>query len=115
MKSNFYEKMIKTDDKNKKLLLEKMSNLLDESINAFIEKRKRDVNENKIKFDKNNLLSKLKEDMNYIQIECNDVQRSYLRHRNERIIRIRNMIQVLEEESENLNRLFENNNSEMLG
>ena len=114
MKSKFYEKVIKTDDKNQNILLDKMSDLLDESMNVFIEKRKRDINENKERSDENSLSSK-KEEINLRQNECNDFQRNFSRLRNERIIRIRNMIQALEEESESLNRLIEVNNTEIVG
>ena len=45
MKSNFYEKIISFKDENEKIKINKMSQLLDESIGSFIEFRKRNLDE----------------------------------------------------------------------
>ena len=51
MKSNFYEKLYSSEDKNKKILMDKMSKLLDESISECIDLRQRQINENKTKIE----------------------------------------------------------------
>ena len=45
MKSNFYEKIIPIENEKKLSQLNKMSKLLDESINSFINLRKRQLND----------------------------------------------------------------------
>ena len=97
MNSKFYERVIKIEDENQKILLNNMSNFLDKSINDFIEKRKRDVYIKK--YDEKSK-SKKKEDIDLLQNENNGFRIfSIRRYRNQRIIRTRNMIRSLEEES----------------
>ncbi len=55
MKSNFYEKIISFKDENDKIKINKMSQLLDESIDYFIKFRKRNFDE----FNNNDLKLKL--------------------------------------------------------
>ena len=55
MKSNFYEKIISFKDENEKIKINKMSQLLDESIDFFIKFRKRNFDE----FNNNDLKIKL--------------------------------------------------------
>ena len=55
MKSNFYEKIISFKDENDKIKVNKMSQLLDESIDYFIKFRKRNFDE----FNNNDLKLKL--------------------------------------------------------
>ena len=116
MKSNFYEKLYSTEDKNKKILMDKMSKILDESINQCIDLRQRQVDENNSK-SINNSGKKPKKDI----ILNQRVYNLFSRHvesnqRQRRFERIRNMINYLEEESEQLYRLIENNNfTEIVG
>ena len=114
MKSNFYEKIISTEDKNKKLLLDKMSNLLDESIKECMDLRERQANEEKIKFIEKTS-QKPKERRHLIRQRININYRIDHSQNNERIQRLRNLIHFFEEESESLNRLIENNNVETIG
>ena len=86
MKSNFYEKLYSTEDKNKKILMDKMSKILDESISECIDLRERQKKENKeIEIEYNSMRNKIKNRHN-----C---------QRNSRIERIRNMFLFLEEDS----------------
>ena len=111
MKSNFYEKLIKNEDKNKKIKIEKMSKLLDESINECINLRERQTKERILK-PAEEIKLKFKEIINLSRREeLNNNNFFNSSRRNERIQRIRNMINLLEEETENLNRLIENNNT----
>ena len=65
MNSNFYEKLIPLENKEKRELLNKMSKLLDESINDFIKLRERNTNEiSNINKSINELLKKPKNNNN---------------------------------------------------
>ncbi len=121
MKSNFYEKIISFKDENDKIKINKMSQLLDESIDSFIEFRKRNLDElnnadlkvkliikdNELESSQRNILSI---DDNSSTRHMRSIRQTYLSHA-ARLGRIRD----LEEENENLNRLIENNNIEVIG
>ena len=121
MKSNFYEKIISLKDENEKMKIDKMSQLLDESINAFIEFRKRNSDElndpnikvkiinkdNEFDSSRRNILSF---DDNSSSRHMRNIRQTYLNHA-ARLGRIRD----LEEENENLDRLIENDNIEVIG
>ena len=109
MKSNFYEKLYSSEDKNKKILMDKMSKLLDESISECIDLRQRQINENKTKIENDSDNKPIKN-----IIMDNNIHHLYdYNHRNSRIERIRNMFHYLEEESETLRRLIENTNNNL--
>ena len=115
MKSNFYEKLITNVDKNKKLKIEKMSRLLDESINQCMNLRERQAREIKLN-PAEEIKIKIKESINLIRREeLNSNSFFNSTRRNERIQRIRNMIFLIEEETESLNRLMRINNIETVG
>ena len=109
MEPNFYENIVPKEDKEQKELIKRMSKLLDESLDSFIELRKRQKNEkvNIIKIDsklhKSSILDLF---FRLPHIGGNDNNSSYHRiaNRFERLERIRNM----QEETENLERLIEN-------
>ena len=120
MKSNFYEKVVPIENENKRKLLDNISKLLDESIDTFINLRQRQQDE----LNNTDLKSKLIK--KYIEFESS--QRNQSRNNNSnnvtRIIRQRlglnnaarhERIRNLEEETENLYRLIENNNIEEIG
>ena len=119
MKSNFYETIISLKDENEKIKMNKMSQLLDESIDSFIELRKKCFEEAnpdskiEIKF-KNELESSIRNilssDDNSSSRHMRSIRQTNLSHA-ARLERIRD----LEEENENLNRLIENDNTEIIG
>ena len=112
MEPNFFEKLISEKDKEKKDLVKKMSELLDDSLDTFISLRKRKSQENlDIKL-KNDKIIKLR------SMEMNDNEDTHFfgtsnRHLNRlaRLARIRNM----QEETEDLERLIERENIEVVG
>ena len=125
MKSNFYEKIIPIENEEKRKLLNKMSMLLDESIEDLINLRQRENSE------LNNIKLKLMDKYNEFILlqsnssinERNNNNRNNLINNNNRLLehfglnraarleRIRNM----EEETEELNRLIENDMIEVIG
>ena len=125
MKSNFYEKIIPIENEEKRKLLKKMSMLLDESIEDLINLRQRENSElNNIKLklmDKYNEFISLQSNSSIN--ERNNNNRNNLINNNNRLLehfglnraarleRIRNM----EEETEELNRLIENDMIEVIG
>ncbi len=125
MKSNFYEKIIPIENEEKRKLLNKMSMLLDESIEDLINLRQRENSElNNIKLklmDKYNEFISLQSNSSIN--ERNNNNRNNLINNNNRLLehfglnraarleRIRNM----EEETEELNRLIENDMIEVIG
>ena len=125
MKSNFYEKIIPIENEEKRKLLKKMSMLLDESIEDLINLRQRENSElNNIKLklmDKYNEFISLQSNSSIN--ERNNNNRNNIINNNNRLLehfglnraarleRIRNM----EEETEELNRLIENDMIEVIG
>ena len=117
MKSNFYEKIIPIENEQKRLLINKMSTLLDESLDAFINLRQRQINEQddlKLK-----MLKEYKELISSQRIDESNNNNNIIRLRErialnhaERIRRIMNM----EEENDDLDRQIEaDNNIEIIG
>ena len=123
MESNFYQKIIPIENEEKRALLDKMSKLLDESIEDLIKLRQRKNNElNNIKiklmdiYNEFTLLQRVPLNNNNNNNNNRDntsrVQDSFVSNRAARLRRIRNM----EEETEDLYRLVENdNNVEVIG
>ena len=122
MESNFYQKIIPIENEEKKALLDKMSKLLDESIEDLIKLRQRKNNElNNIKiklmdiYNEFTLLQRVplnNNNNNNNRDNTSRVQDSFVSNRAARLRRIRNM----EEETEDLYRLVENdNNVEVIG
>ena len=72
MKSNFYEKIISFKDENEKIKINKMSQLLDESIDFFIKFRKRNFDE----FNNNDLKIKLIHKYNEFQSSRRNLSRN---------------------------------------
>ena len=121
MKSNFYEKIISLKDENEKINLNKMSQLLDKSIDSLIEFRKKkldELNNPEIKLKVVNKDSEIEPQRNILSFDDNSstrhmrsIRQTHLSHA-ARLGRIRDF----EEENENLNRLIENdNNIEVIG
>ena len=116
MKSNFYEKIISLKDENEKININKMSQLLDKSIDSLIEFRKRKLDELNNPDIKVKIVKKDNENQpprNILSIDDNSssrhmrsIRQTYLSHA-ARLGRIRDF----EEENENLNRLIENDNN----
>ena len=118
MKSNFYEKVVSIENENKRKLLENMSKLLYESIDSFIDliqRQQDELNNSELKSKLNNKFMEYESSQRNQSRNNNNVTR-FLRQRlglnnSARHERIRN----LEEETENLYRLIENNNIEEIG
>ena len=120
MKSNFYEKIISFKDENEKIKINKMSQLLDESIGSFIEFRKRnldELNNADIKVKIINKDNEFEAQRNILSFDDNSsnrhmrsIRQTYLNHA-ARLGRIRD----LEEENDDMDRLIENNNIEVIG
>ena len=126
MKSNFYEKIIPIKNEKEKNLLNDMNKLLDESISVFIDLRTRQANEKENKEQKQKQMNLINESVSHI-IENEDNNNegnnnsnnnlfSRLRDRfgfghEARMRRIMNM----EEEIDNLDRLINNENIEVIG
>ena len=72
MKSKFYEKIISFKDENEKIKINKMSQLLDESIDFFIKFRKRNFDE----FNNNDLKIKLIHKYNEFQSSRRNLSRN---------------------------------------
>ena len=110
MEPNFYENIVPSEDKEKKELIQKMSKLLDDSLDTFLEVRKRQQNVEVplIKFDlkkgKNRIMDELFRIYRSERRETEENNISSHRNRMERLERIR----VMQEETENLERLIEN-------
>ena len=132
MKEDFLEKILSIENEEKRLLINKMSKLLDQSIEDFINLRERQTkNDSDIKsakLNKSEVISMqgLNENHNNNNDNNNDnnnndnnnnnngqVRNDILNHfsRHERLERIR----IMEEENENLDRLIENDNMEVIG
>ncbi len=111
MEPNFYEKIVSEKDDNKKNLVKKMSELLDDSLESFISIRQRQSKENKnniFKFD--NIIRLHSMNLDNDERENNVLRRIHRFNHHERLERIRNM----EEETDNLERLI-NENFEVVG
>ena len=107
MEPNFYENLFSDKDKDKKELIKQMSRLLDESLDNFILLRQNQAKEKiniEIKPSKN-ITFHIEPERDNINFSINH------RTRNERLERIR----IMEEETENLERLIENDNIESIG
>ena len=140
MKSNFYEKLIRIKNEKEKNLLNEMEKLLDESIDSFINLRKREISEIDITNVKAKLIKANNEFHEQADSEINEGNDNdnnsnnnnennnnnrgnnnnhfivHLRDRlrnghSERLRRIRN----LEEESDLLARLFNDENIDVIG
>ena len=122
MESNFYQKIIPIENEEKRALLDKMSKLLDESIEDLIKLRQRKNNE--LNYINIKLMDIYNEFHLFQRVPLNNnsnnnnrdnttrVQDSFVSNRAARLRRIRNM----EEETEDLYRLVENdNNVEVIG
>ena len=112
MNQNFLEKIVPIENEEKRLLKEKMNKLLDDSIDDFINLRERQNNESN---DLNRkMINKYNENISSQRNEDNNLRvrvRNSLRlNHEERLERIRNM----EEETERLNRLIENDFIEII-
>ena len=127
MKSNFYEKIIPLKTEEKRNLIIKMDKLLNESIDVLIDLRNREVDEIDNTEKKLKMIEKFNEFTLSQRIENNnnndnnnDNNINYVHRLRERIelkreSRLRRLMN-LEEETENLNRLIENdNNVESIG
>ena len=111
MEPNFYENLILEKDKDNKELILKMSKLLDESLDSLILLRQNQAKEKKnieIKPSKN-IFFKISEEPQIISNDFSDI--FSFRSRQERLERIRR----IEEDTENLERLIENDNIETIG
>ncbi len=110
MEPNFYENIVSKENKEQKELIKKMSKLLDDSLDSFIELRKRQKNEkvNIIKIEskpgKASIFADLFSMLPRINANDNSTSTRRIFNRNERLERIRNM----QEETENLERMIEN-------
>ena len=104
MEPNFYENIVSKENKEQKELIKKMSKLLDDSLDSFIELRKRQKNEKvniiKIEFKpgKASIFADLFSMLPRINANDNSTSTRRIFNRNERLERIRNM----QEETENL-------------
>ena len=128
MKSNFYEKIIPLKTEEKRNLIIKMDKLLNESIDVLIDLRNREVNdmdntEKKLKmiekFNEFTLSQRSQNNNNNENNNDNDNNINFINRLRERIeltreARLRRIMNI-EEETENLNRLIENNNLESIG
>ena len=115
MDSNFYQKIIPIENEEKRALLDKMSKLLDESIEDLINLRQRKNNElNNIKIKLMDIYNEftLLNNNNNNNRDNNTNRVNFASNRAARLRRIRNM----EEETEDLYRLVENDtNIEVIG
>ena len=115
MDSNFYQKIIPIENEEKRALLDKMSKLLDESIEDLINLRQRKNNElNNIKIKLMDIYNEftLLNNNNNNNRDNNTNRVNFASNREARLRRIRNM----EEETEDLYRLVENDtNIEVIG
>ena len=111
MEPNFYEKIVSEKDDNKKNLVKKMSELLDDSLESFISIRQRQSKETKnINFLFGNIIRLHSMNLDNDERENNVRRGIYRLNHHERLQRIRNM----EEETDNLERLI-NENFEVVG
>ena len=129
MKANFYEKIIQIKDEEKKKLIMKMNELLDESIDTLINLRERKKNEaenadikskiidkfNEFRLSQNNENNNSNENNNnsgnvhYIVSRLGELRRQGHVSRRQRILN-------LEQENEDLDRLIDNNeNADVVG
>ena len=129
MKANYYEKIIQTKDEEKKKLIMKMNQLLDESIDTLINLRKRKMDEaentdikskiidkfNEFRLSQNNESNNSNEsnnnsgNANFIVSRLGELRRQTHVSRLQRILN-------LEQENEDLDRLIDNNeNTDVVG
>ena len=128
MKSNFYEKIIPLKTEEKRNLIIKMDKLLNESIDVLIDLRNREVGEmdntkKKLKmiekFNEFTLSQRGQNNNENNSDNDNDNNNNFINRLRECIVlthqtRLRRIMNM-EEETENLNRLIENNNFESIG
>ncbi len=116
MKSNFFEKIVPIENEEKRKLINKMSKLLDESLDDFINLRQRQINE------KNDMYLKMFDKFK----EFNSSQRNDENNNSNNMPRIRERIALnhaerirrimnVEEENEDLIRQIESDNIEIIG
>ena len=122
MKANFYQKLNLTNDENEKKLLDKISNVLDNSIKNYVDDKLEDEINQKLSLINNKRGSSLSIHLNSEEfreimlnnpedIDNNDINEPNQARRlrtSSRLRRLRNMINNLEEQSENLNQIIEN-------
>ena len=122
MKANFYQKLNLTNDENEKKLLDKISNVLDNSIKNYVDDKLEDETYQKSSLINNKRGSNLSIHLNSEEfreimlnnpedIDNNDINEPNQARRlrtSSRLRRLRNMINNLEEQSENLNQIIEN-------
>ena len=111
MESNFYENLIPEKDKDNRELIKKMGKLLDESLDSFIllrQNQSKEKNNIEIKPSKK-IIFQINDEPRPINLETSDLFSH--RNRNERLERIRR----IQEETDNLERLIENDNIETIG
>ena len=116
MKQNFLEKIVPIENEEKRLLIQKMNKLLDDSIDDFINLRERQNNEsndlNRKMINKyNEFISSQRNEDNNRRVNISRMRNHFGLSHEERLERIRNM----EEETERLNRLIENDYLEIIG
>ena len=110
MESNFYENLIPEKDKDNRELIQKIGKLLDESLDSFILLRKHQSKEKiNIEIKPSKKISfQINDEPIFSRSEYSEL--ISFRQRSERLERIRRM----EEETENLERLIENDNIESI-
>ena len=115
MESNFYENLVPSEDNEMKELIKKMSLLLDDTLDSFILLRQRQAEEKgnfEIKFSKKiSFQPSVSLNNNESSHSLNQIRLSRYSNHLERLRRIRNM----EEDTENLERLIESENIEIVG
>ena len=114
MEPNFYQNLVPSEDKEKKELIKKMGLLLDDTLDSFIllcQRQAEDKGNFEIKFNKKiSFQPSISLNMNESSNTLRD-RASVYSNRLARLLRIRNM----EEDNENLERLIENENIEVVG
>ena len=122
MKPNFYQKLNLTNDENEKKLLDNISKVLDNSIKNYIDNKFEEETIQKLPSINDKRGSNLSIYLNsdeFREIMFNNPEDIYNNDFNElnqarrlrtssRLSRLRNMINNLEEQSENLNQIIEN-------
>ena len=122
MKSNFYQKLNLAKNEKEKNLLDSISKVLDNSIKNYVDDKLEDETYQKLSFVNNKRGSNLSIHLNSEEfreimlnnpedIDNNDINEPNQARRlrtSSRLRRLRNMINNLEEQSENLNQIIEN-------
>ena len=122
MKPNFYQKLNLTDDENEKKLLDNISKVLDNSIKNYIDNKFEEETIQKQPSINNKRGSNLSIYLNSDEFreimfnnpedidnnDFNELNQARRLRTSSRLSRLRNMINNLEEQSENLNQIIEN-------